>query len=287
VKPRTRMPNFFPDGVSQHPDLLGGNRERQIAAMWGYLTDLAKQPLPAKIEEARAADYELRPIDRPIILRTFMKDAGTHAIAVGFPQSVNIAFDAGQARLAAVWRGRFLDAQGTWFVRAAPPADPLGESLVTLSSLPSFIAPGATKPSTKPPTSTGIGTPFRGYTLDNRGVPTFQYRFASIEVDDTFEPDPTGTATLIRRLVARPSLNSSETPAKFPLFFRLISGRQLKTIAGAGGLGEVEVSNEAGWRVHLAVRHAKLATMRSENGVQSWVLPIATPHMTWELRYSW
>ena len=298
VKPRTRMPNFFPDGVSQHPDLLGGNPDRQIAAMWGYLTDLAKQPLPAKIEEARSADYELRPVDRPIILRTFMRDAGTQAIAVGFPESLNIALDANQGRLAAVWRGRFLDAQGTWFVRAAPPADPLGESLMTLSSLPSFIAtPGAI-----PSNSIGITTPFRGYRIDDRGVPTFQYRFGSVDIDDTIEPDSATDASLIRRLVARPAgAGVIATTTKTPLMFRMISGRQLKITTNVGGPGNVEVSNEAGWKVRVAAVVAKSVTMRTEDGVKSWVLPIDFPpasqtnsqqsepkrEMTWELRYSW
>lgn len=287
VKPRTRMPNFFPDGVSQHPDLLGGDRDRQIAAMWGYLTDLAKQPLPAKIEEARAADYELRPVDRPIILRTFMKDAGTHAIAVGFPQAVNIAFDADKARLAAVWRGRFLDAEGTWFVRAAPPADPLGESLMTLSALPSFIAGAATQPGAKAPSSLGITTPFRGYTLDDRGVPTFQYRFGAIDIDDTLEPDPTGSAMLIRRMVAKAAADSPAASAGAPLFFRLIAGRQLKRVAGGVGQQDVEIFNEAGWRVRVSASLAKSTSLRTENGVQSLVLPIDVPRMKWELRYTW
>lgn len=298
MKPRTRMPNFFPAGVSQHPDLLGGDRDRQIAAMWGYLTDLSKQPLPAKIEEARAADYELRPVDRPIILRTFMRDAGTHAIAVGFPKALNIAVDANQARLAAVWRGRFLDAQGTWFVRAAPPADPLGDSLMTLSSLPSFIVTAGANTAT----SIGITTPFRGYRIDDRGVPTFQYQYGSVDIDDTIEPDSSRDGSLIRRLVARPS--GDGVPAndtKSPLLFRLISGRQLKMAMGAGGPGNVEVSNEAGWRVRVAANVAKSATMRTENGVTSWVLRVDLPpanqtssqqsepkrEKTWELRYLW
>ena len=57
-----------------------------------------------------------------------MQSAGTHAIAVGFPQKVHFAFDAEQISLAQAWRGRFLDAEGTWFVRHAPPADPIGEA---------------------------------------------------------------------------------------------------------------------------------------------------------------
>jgi cytochrome c2 len=304
VKPRTRMPNFFPDRKSQHPELLEGDPDRQIAAMWGYLSDLAKQSLPAKIEAARAADYELRPVDRPIILRTFMRDAGTHAIAVGFPQSVHIAVDSTEARLAAVWRGRFLDAQGTWFVRSAPPADPLGESLKTLSSLPSFI----TAPDSENSRTIGITMPFRGYRIDDRGVPTFQYRFGAIDIEDTIEPDTFAEADssrasgLVRRLVAKSAAESEQPPnAKSPLLFRLIAGRQLKLVTNASGSGQVEASNEDGWRVRVAASVAQSATMQTEKGLNSWVLPIdlqpthrtgdskegTQGEMAWELRYLW
>ncbi|MFN9718692.1 MAG: c-type cytochrome, partial [Planctomycetota bacterium] len=127
LKVRTRMPTFFPDGQSQNPDVFDGHMELQLSAMYAYLDDLPNQPLPAKIEEARSKNYELVPVDRPVILRTFMPEAGTHAIAVGYPQKLHVAFDAEQVRLAEIWKGRFLDAEGTWFVRSAPPASPLGE----------------------------------------------------------------------------------------------------------------------------------------------------------------
>jgi mono/diheme cytochrome c family protein len=286
VKPRTRMPNFFPEGKSQHPDLLNGEPDRQIAAMWGYLNNLASESLPAKIEEARAADYELRPVDRPIILRTFMRDAGTHAIAVGFPQSIHFAIDTTNARLATVWRGRFLDAQGTWFVRSAPPADPLGDAPKTLSSLPTFIIPQDSKNSS----SLGIATPFRGYRLNDKGVPTFLYRFGSIDIEDTMEPDLSGDGGFVRRLVAKPAVATKDpTQMKSPLFFRLLSGRDSKTVSNSGDKENVEFTNEAGWRVRVAGDIHKMTSMRLENGIKSWLLPIdlRQGEMVWEVRYSW
>mgnify|MGYP000585475043 CR=1 FL=1 len=32
-----------------------------------------------------AADFELKPTDKPIIFRSFIEGVGTHAIGVGFP----------------------------------------------------------------------------------------------------------------------------------------------------------------------------------------------------------
>src|SRR5690606_22442851 len=159
----------------------GGDPDRQIAAMWGYLKSLARQPLPAKIEEVRARDYELKPTERPILIRTFMRDAGPHAIAVGFPQQVHLALDADSLRLVSAWRGRFLDAQGTWFVRSAPPADPLGEERITIceQDLLLFARDAEAEPARR----------FLGFEFDQQGVPTFSYEFGGLHVEDRITPD--------------------------------------------------------------------------------------------------
>ncbi len=132
LKNRTRMPTFFPNGKSANQTLLDGDVDRQIAAMWGYIKDAAKQPLPEKIEKGKIHNFELVPTDRPIVLRTFLRDAGPHGIAVGFPQKMHLAFDAEQIRFAGFWKGKFLDAHGTWFDRFTPLAAPLGTNDVSL-----------------------------------------------------------------------------------------------------------------------------------------------------------
>ncbi len=186
LKQRTRMPNFFDAGKTQNAKLLGGDPDRQIAAMWAYLKDVPKHTLPKKIRESRSQTYELAPSDRPIMLRTFMPGAGTHAIAVGFPQGVHFAFDAERVRLATVWRGKFLDAQGTWFIRFAPPAEPLGTSIIELSTDGVFAtAPNGFASDPNGDVTTAPARPrFGGYRLDAAGVPTFLYRFDDIEIRD-------------------------------------------------------------------------------------------------------
>ena len=188
LKSRTRMPTFFPDGKSNRPDLLGGDVEKQIASLWFYLKDLANQPLPEKIEKVRSQNYELRPTDRPVVLRTFMQDAGTHAIAVGFPQRIHYSFDSEKIRLASAWKGRFLDARGTWFERFTPPADPLGESIVRFPQGPPFAVldrEDAAWPAWKDQEDL---YQFRGYRLDSKGVPTIVYRFAQWQIEERIEP---------------------------------------------------------------------------------------------------
>ena len=188
LKSRTRMPTFFPDGKSNRQDLLGGDVEQQVASLWFYLKDLANQPLPEKIAKARSQNYELRPEKRPVVLRSFMRDAGTHAIAVGFPQKVHYAFDSEGIRLATAWKGRFLDARGTWFERFTPPADPLGESIVRF---PLGVPLAVLKDQDAPwPTATAekLGYRFEGFRLDAAGVPTLLYRFLEWKIEDRIEP---------------------------------------------------------------------------------------------------
>ena len=194
LKPRTRMPTFFPDGVSQRPELLGGSVDHQIGAMWTYLSDLTKQPLPQQIQASRAASYVLKPTDRPLLLRTFVPGAGTHAIAVGFHEGVHFAFDAERSSLAVAWRNDFLDAQGTWFVRSAPPAIPLGSDVVKLTPRPLIVS--LPSPDAAWPAESNVQ--FDGYRLDSSGTPTFMYHGQDFSITDTIRP---GSESLLQRTI--------------------------------------------------------------------------------------
>lgn len=219
LKARTRMPTFFPNGQSQNHDVLNGDVELQIAAMHAYLKDLSNQPLPDKIQQARDQNYELTPTDRPIVLRTFMPVTGTHAIAVGFPQHVHFAFDAENMSLSQAWRGRFLDAEGTWFIRFAPPVDPLGDTRITFP-LGIAIAALDEKTSLWPTDAATAGAKFSGYRLDKSGVPTFLYSVHGFNVTDRIEPDADGG---LRRTITTTATAESDTTKQ--LGFRALSGK--------------------------------------------------------------
>ena len=104
-------------------------------------------------------------------MRTFMQGVGTHAILVGFPAGVHLAYDGREARPALAWRGRFFDAYGTWFSRFAPFEKPLGDSVVQ------WPAPGG------PPEQRR----FEGYRLDAAGIPTFLFSIGAVMVEERFE----------------------------------------------------------------------------------------------------
>ncbi|MHC4876410.1 MAG: c-type cytochrome [Planctomycetota bacterium] len=276
LKKRTRMPTFFPNGRSANQELLEGDVERQIAAMWAYVKDIANQPLPEKIEKGKIHNFELVPNERPIVLRTFLRDAGPHGIAVGFPQKLHLAFDAERVRVAQFWKGRFLDAHGTWFNRFTPLAAPLGTNIV---SLPDGI-PFATVAETEawPENSDdSAACRFRGYRLDESGTPEFLYHFSAISVRDRLTPD--GSSAIVRRLVLTPADDESSQQT---VWFRVLTGESLTKRPDGS------VVNNAGLSVRIAGFASDDVVLRSNDIVDEWRVPVdATDETIIEVRYQW
>ena len=183
-RPGTRMPSFWPGGKAVSP-IFGRNTERQIDSLWVYLNELDQTRLPEGLE--KKGGFELRPTDRPIVFRTFMEGAGTHAIAIGFPAGVHAAFDSETVGWTTLWRGKFLDAESTWDDRFTPLAEPLGTNVIKLASGPAVSA--ALKDNAPWPKD---GLDFRGYRLAKTGSPTLLYRHGKTEITDTLAPKNKG-----------------------------------------------------------------------------------------------
>jgi cytochrome c2 len=287
LKPRTRMPTFFPKGKSANQEILGGDVERQIAAVWTYIKEIDKHPLPEKLVRARSQDFELVPQDRPILLRTFMNEAGRHAIALGFPAKTHLAFDAEAVRPAIAWRGRFLDAHGTWFVRAAPPAAPLGDEVVSMPpGVPLAVLDDPQQPW---PEATGeeAGYRFLGYRLDRAGVPTFLYRLGDYEVEDRFQP--TAGGVLKRRLhIERSASGTAQTASQQleeqagGLWFRVHAGDDLRRKSPAS------YTNDDGLTATIPEKPGRRAAFR-DGEFSDCILPVEMHNgeATIEVEYRW
>ncbi len=144
--PATRMPAFWPEGRVALPEIAKGTITGQIDAIWNYLSLGKSIPLPIGLQPTNG--YELTPIDEPIIHRTFMADVGSRAVLVGFPERLNIAFDANGVRLAKAWEGRFFDAGGQWEGRG-------GKALARSGPTSSTFRPAPRWPSWRRPTPNG------------------------------------------------------------------------------------------------------------------------------------
>jgi cytochrome c553 len=287
LKNRTRMPTFFPNGKSANQTLLDGDVDRQIAAMWAYIKDAAKQPLPEKIEKGKIHNFELVPTDRPIVLRTFLRDAGPHGIAVGFPQKLHLAFDAEQVRFAGFWKGKFLDAHGTWFNRFTPLAAPLGTDVV---SLPAGVPFATVSPDAAWPDVAGedAGYQFRGYRLDKSGTPEFLYRVGSVSVSDRIAPDDESGS--VRRIKLRAGGDASQSKQ---LWFRVLTGKSLERQSATS------MRNDAGLSATTSAGVAEGGTLfesdgdAAATGIREWRVPInpengdPSTETVIEVRYVW
>ncbi len=193
MAPGTRMPQAFVEGKSTLSTVLNGDPKGQAEAMWTYLSLGMGLPLPEGMEPPKGLIIAVR--DRPEVLRTFMNDAGSKAIAVGYPGGVNIAFSADQCRLAYSWAGNFLDASPVWANRGGAPAKLLGPKFWSSANghpwgltvnphiPPDFVArannPAFGLPLPLEPARIYDGPEavhFEGYSLDKDGRPTFRYR---------------------------------------------------------------------------------------------------------------
>lgn len=293
LKPRTRMPTFFPDGRSANQTVLGGDVEQQLNAMWAYLKDLPKQKLPEKIIQGKEHNFELVPKDRPILLRTFMEEAGLHAIAVGFPQKVHFAFDAENVRVAQAWRGRFIDAHGTWFDRFVPLAKPLGTDVI---SFPPGVPFAKLKDAdAKWPTDEEAGYQFLGYRLSKNGFPTFLYRYGQFDIEDQMVPSKANSFVRRFRITIpkkddQPAEGGSKTLAA--LQFRANVGKRL-TREDRPRERLRSATNEARLMVSMSRNSQILAfeadRLRQQGDLTEWLIdvPFASRTETLEVIYTW
>ncbi len=199
IRPGTRMPTFFFDGVSGIRDHLGGSAPKQIDAMWAYLSLGEHLPLPEGLPDPGGLILAVN--DEPVVFRTYMAEAGVRAIACGFPEQIHYAFDTDRCRLALVWQGHFLDAHGAWAARGGSetnpsnvvwtaPADPLFAGLVWGGATATADAHEALPR-------------FRGYRLDAERRPVFLYDLCGggevIHVSEQPIPHREGQRSWVRR----------------------------------------------------------------------------------------
>ena len=221
LSPGTVMPTFWPGGKSIRPEMLGGQRDEQIEAIWLYLQDGRQARTPRGLN---IKPIELLAKDEAVMLRRSYPGIGKRGIGVGYPGNVNLAFDAEQLRLGLLWKGGFADPGGVWRGQGHGMVRPLSRDVLRLAKGPDLD--DAAKPwiadDGRPPRHH-----FKGYTLDERQQPAIRYTFGDIEVQDysVSTSDRKTGATVIKRTV------TFETPDARPgITFRVASGTEIERI---------------------------------------------------------
>jgi mono/diheme cytochrome c family protein len=167
-------PQATQPGTMMPPMFMGRKTaDKDVESIWTYLKEIEGQSLPEGLISTE--DFELKPekVGKPIVFRSFIEGAGSHAIAVGFPEGIHAVFDSVQVRWARVWKGKFLDAMSNWQSREMLPIKPLGTDVKDLPA-----APGTRE--------------FSGYRLGKDGVPTMLYTLDGHSVEDALRPTKGG-----------------------------------------------------------------------------------------------
>jgi mono/diheme cytochrome c family protein len=258
ASPLTIMPSFWPGGKSALPDVLDGNASQQRDALWQYLARGPEARQPAGI---RLEPLKLVVKDEAVMLRRSYPGIGKRGIGVGYPGGVNLSFDAGQVRLASIWHGEFIEASGVWRGQGHGNVRVQGQGVVQFPEGPAFAVLKAAADAW--PKAEGQRSPsfqFRGYTLDDKQRPTFEYEFNGIQIRDAFL-DVKGADG---RGFLRRTLSWESDSATDDLFFRI------------AGEMPIEKLNEMNYRIgkSLRIRVPQAGVIRpTDNGVEL-ILPL-------------
>lgn len=124
--------------------------------------------------------------NEPVIYRNFITGAGNRAIGVGFPGNMNIAWSAEVMNLAIAWRGAFIDSARHWRDRGGGHQPPLGYDTFRPAELSGPFGIGG-QWSTVQDGNRPSDYTWRGYKLDAKRVPTFEYEWQGVKVTDRIE----------------------------------------------------------------------------------------------------
>lgn len=255
-RPGTRMPSGFPNGRSTVTDVYDGDPDKQIAAIWTYLSDGDKASIPDGLVSGM---IELVADKTPVIYRNFITGLSPRGIAVGYPQHCNLAWDANNLCLTLIWHGKFIDASKHWVGRGAGTQAPLGDHVMRIeTTVPLAIleSPTTAWPS-QPPKERGYQ--FRGYTLNEKDQPTFLYKTDKIAVADFPEPIAMEQEGVFRRRLTI----TADSPVE-RLYFLAAAGKVQRLEDGWYSLNDA-------MRIRLSGGDE---TLRSSSGRTELIVPI-------------
>ncbi|MCA9009296.1 MAG: hypothetical protein KDB01_06095 [Planctomycetaceae bacterium] len=225
-RPQTVMPTAWPNGRAVFTTILDGETDRQIEAIWYYLSLGTSAADPHGL---RAVSTKLEVGDQARLHRGRSRVAGYRGIAVGLPEKLNYAFNAETGTLSAIWQGDFINVN--WSGQGSGDFNPAREPF-TLAQDVSFVSlgdentpwplmPVMTKESPVNPDPLypkNVGYQFHGYYLDESLIPTFQYRSGSVEIEDRSIATGDEQQQFLKRVLQFESL----TPQT--LWFRALTG---------------------------------------------------------------
>jgi hypothetical protein len=151
-------------------------------------------------------------------------------MAVGTPEHTHYAYDLSRGRLAWLWRGAFLDADGTWSGRAGKLLQPLGDDWVVLDKDCTFAPVGGG----------GTQAVLAGWEVAPDGLPVFHWRLGLALIDDAARPRlQAGGSVLVREVTAHGGAVSLGLPHDGRVHAFVGDEERSEVVVPAGGRAEV------------------------------------------------
>ena len=218
LSPNTVMPSFWPGGKAIRKEVLAGDSDQQIEALWQWLLDGRQARTPRGL--IREPMELLATENEAVMLRRAYPGIGKRGIGVGYPLQVNLAYDAEQLRLAMVWKGKFADPGGVWRSQGHGQVRPLSRPIQFARGPDVWDAARPWRPEDDRPK----GYRFLGYRLDEQRRPKFEYAFANVQVQDYSVDDRHGQSgpSFIRRRIQLNGLKAGQT-----VVIRAVNGKKL------------------------------------------------------------
>ena len=271
LKMNTRMPDFWLNGKSPVTDIHGGDIDKQIEAIWSYLSLGEAAPYPKGLLSS-PGEFELTPTDGTIHTGVFMRDMSPRTLVVGTPQRIHFAFDMMNSRLGRAWAGKYFDAAGTWKGRAGQLEVPPGPWIDFAPSAPFAVLTdaAATWPSEM---GREAGYLALGRTMDESDMPTFRYSLGDVVVEETPRPElRLGGARLARAFSIQGSMSG---------------GGSLYMRAGTGSLAARDDEWVQGGEVSLRVSGDGRAFLRGEGDSAELLVEINQLPANIKVTYTW
>jgi mono/diheme cytochrome c family protein len=225
-RPRIIMPYSWPDGVAAYKNILDGDTNLQIEAIWYYLSLGTSAADPSGI---RRPEMKLSVAEKVRTYRGRSGIAGFRGIAVGFPERLSYSFNAETGTLTGIWKGDYIrvDRGGQGSGNFNPAANP-----VTFAQDTSFIedldptAPWPVRPvmtkeapaNPNPLYPKNLGYQFRGYYLGTSNNPTLMYTSGDIQIEDRSEVIVEDKRMMLQRRI------SFQSPSDQSRWFRAMTG---------------------------------------------------------------
>ena len=208
--------------------------------------------------------------------RNFISGAGARGIAVGYPQGVNLAFDANQVRLSLLWQGAFMDGGRHWSGRGQGFQGPAGYAKLALPEGQPFAilnTPADVWPKTEKGRASGYR--FGGYERDKQRRPAFLYEYAGLKIRDF----PKGGAELTPYLTREITIEGKAMDGK--LHYLAAAGSKIEVRDGSYAVdGKYAVS-------FSGLQEAK-PVLRDSGGRKELLLPLKlTGKQSFVQRYDW